>query len=343
MIIAASTIKDSRENVEKFVRRNLLGGIDHLVVFLDAPMPEVEVFLDDHPDASAVRAHGDWWAGTPPKSLNDRQICNAGLISRLVAGYPWAEWLFVIDGDEVARVDRGVLGRLDPSTRGARLMPLEAVSRLRPTGDPTLFKRMLTSDELELLVALGRITEPRNRAYFRGHVAGKPGVRPSPELALGVHHVIDTTSGERVELDDDPGLTLLHYESHNEKEFVRKWRALLGSGGEVGQRPDRRRLAGLVRDVLSLDLEESERTARLEELFERCALDDVETLSGLGLLVEIDPDAGAYTQAPASPAELGQLRALLDKAYDVPKQRFRPQSPEPKRAARSIAALQRGI
>jgi hypothetical protein len=343
LIIAASTIKDTRENVEKYVRRNLLGGIDHLVVFLDAPMPEVEAYLDEHPDASAVRAHGKWWAGSPPKSLNDRQICNAGLVSRLFAGYPWAEWLFVLDGDEVARIDRGVLARLDPSARGARLTPLEAVSRLHPEDDPTLFKRMLTPEELELLVALGRIDEMRNRAYFRGHLAGKPGIRPSPELALGVHHVVDTTNGERVELAEDPALAVLHYESHNEKEFVRKWRALLGSGGEIGQRPSRQRLARSVQALLTLDVDESERTAQLEQLFERCALDDVDTLSQLGLLVEIDPDAGVRARDPSPPAALGQLRALLDRAYDVPKQRFRPQSPEPKRAAKSVAALQRGI
>lgn len=342
MIIAVSTIKDSRENLEKFVRRNLLGGVDHLVVFLDASLPDVEEFLDAHPDVTTVRAHGDWWAGSTPRSLNDRQICNAGLVSRLVGGFDWAEWVFVLDGDEVARIDRGVLDRLEPGTRGVRLAALEAVSRLHPEHDPILFKRQLGPDELELLTTLGVIVEPRNRAYFRGHLSGKPGVRPTPERALGVHHAVDTATRQRLDLVEDPGLSVLHYESHNEQEFARKWRALLGSGIEVGHHRDRQRLARSVRALLTLDLEESERAAWLEHLFVRCALDDVDTLSRLGLLVEIDPDAGSRT-SDSSPRALGQLRTLLDRAYDVPKQRFRPQSRKPKEAADSIAALQRGV
>ena len=343
MIIGVSTIKDSRANVEKFVRRNVLCGIDHLVVLLDAPLPEVEQFLDAHPDTTAVRAHGDWWRGHTPTSLNDRQICNAGLVSRLVGGYDWAEWVFVLDGDEVARIDRGVLDRMPREVRGARLTTQEAVSSLHPEHDPTLFKRLLTDDELELLAALGIISEPRNRAYFRGHVAGKPGVRPSPDLALGVHHAVDTTTGELLDLAVDPGLTLLHYESYDQREFVRKWRALLSSGIDVNHRQDRRRLARSVRALLDLGLDEDQRAVWLERLFERCALDDVATLSGLGLLVEVDPDAVVRDRPPTPPEALRQLRTLLDRAYDVPKQRFRPKSPDPRRSATSIAKLQRGV
>ena len=80
MIISASTVKDSRENVEKFVRRNLLGGIDHMVVFVDAPLPDVEDFLDGHADVTLVRAYGDWWAGQVPERLNERQLTNTGLV-----------------------------------------------------------------------------------------------------------------------------------------------------------------------------------------------------------------------------------------------------------------------
>jgi hypothetical protein len=343
LIIGVSTIKDTRANVEKFVRRNVQCGIDHLVVLLDAPLPEVEELLEAHPDVSVVRAHGDWWQGHAPTSLNDRQICNAGLVSRLVGGYPWAEWVFALDGDEVACIDRGVLDRLPPEVRGARLTPLEAVSSLSPEHDPTLFKRLLTDDELELLAALGTITEARNRAYFRGHVAGKPGVRPSRDLALGVHQAVDTTTGELLDLAEVPGLTLLHYESYDQREFVRKWRALLGSGIDVNHRQDRRRLARSVRALLNLGLEEDQRAVWLERLFERCALDDVDTLSGLGLLVEVDPDAVVRDRQPVPPEPLRQLQTLLDRAHDVPKQRFRPKSANPQRTAKSIAKLQRGV
>jgi hypothetical protein len=338
VIISASTVKDSRDNVEKFVRRNLLGGIDHLVIFLDDALPEVEELLDGHPDVSYVRAHGDWWGSADPGGLNERQITNAAFISRLVAGFGWAEWVFMLDGDEVARIDRGVLDRLDASHRAVRLLPLEAASRLHPTTDPTLFKRLLDPDELQLLHVLGAIAKPSQRSYFRGHMTGKPGVRPSADLALGVHHVIDTSTGERCETYTDPGLSLLHYESHNGEEFVRKWMALLSSGVDVAQHKKRAPLAQSISALLALGLSESETAYFLERLYERVALDDIDLLSRLRLLVEVDADAGERRPRPPE-RDIAQLRALLEHGYDAPKRVFRPRAHNP-RAAKVIARIQ---
>jgi len=339
VIISATTVKDSRDNVEKFVRRNLLGGIDHIVLFLDAPMPEVEEFLDTQPDVTYVRAHGDWWGDLDPGGLNERQINNASVVSRLAAGFGWAEWMFVLDGDEVARIDRGVLERLDPQVRAVRLLPLEVVSSLRPEGDPTLFKRLLSDDELHLLHVLGVIDKPVQRAYFRGHMTGKPGIRPSADLALGVHHAIDTTTGERVRSVTDPGLRLLHYESYSGAEFVRKWIAMLSSGDDVSRHKNRAPVAQAVAAVLALGLPEAETAELLEDLYVRTALDDVDTLSRLRLLVEIHPDDGERRPRPPE-SELGQLRALLASAYDAPKGVFRPRARDPK-AAKVIRRIQR--
>lgn len=341
MIISATTVKDSRENVEKFVRRNLLGGIDHLVLFLDAPLPDVEDHLDGRPDVTYVRAHGEWWGDLDPGGLNERQINNAALVSRLAAGFPWAEWMFALDGDEVARIDRAALDRLDRRTRAVRLLPLEAVSRLHPDSDPTLFKRLLDEDELQLLHALGVIPEPKQRSYFRGHMTGKPGVRPANDLALGVHHVIDTGTGERVAAVTDPGLTLLHYESHNVEEFVRKWTALLSSGDDVRQHHKRAPLARAIAAVLALDLPEAATAELMARLYERYALDDLDTLARLRLLVEVRPDEGERRPRPAD-AEVRQLRELLRRAYDAPKRVFRPRARD-KGASKVIGKLQRGV
>ncbi len=342
MIIAAATIKDSRENVEKFVRRNLRGGIDHLVVFLDAPLPEVEELLDADPHVTAVRAHGEWWAGERPDDLNERQVCNHGLVSRAVAGFAWAEWMFVLDGDEVAQIDRSVLDRLAPATRAVQLLPLEAVSRMDPSGDPTQFKRRPTGDELELLRLLGVIPEARMRAYFRGHASGKPGLRPAPGYALGVHHAVETATGDRLEGVTDPGLTLLHYESHNGQEFVRKWRALIGSGSDnIRQSRRRSAMARSVGTILDLGRPEAVTAALLEDLYRRCALDDGETLSRLGMLVDVDPDAGQHRPA-TDPDGVRRLETLLDRAHDVPKMPFRPRAQD-RRADKAVARLQRRL
>ena len=342
MIIAAATVKDSRANVEKFVARNLRGGIDHVVVFLDAPMPDVEGLLEGQPDVTPVRAYGDWWAGHRPEDLNERQVCNHGLVSRAVGGLAWAEWMFVLDGDEVAWIDRSVLDGLDPGTRAVQLLPLEAVSRMDARADPTWFKRRPTADELELLRLLGVIEEAKLRAYFRGHASGKPGLRPAKGYALGVHHVVDTSTAERLPGKTHAGLSMLHYESPNGQEFVRKWRALLGSGSQsVRQGARRSSLARSIATVLDLPVPESEATALLEELYRRTALDDVETLSRLGLLVETDPDS--WVRRPVRD-ERGahQLRTMLDRAHQLPKLQFNPHSRD-RRVGKTVAGLQRRL
>jgi hypothetical protein len=317
-----TTLKDSAANVEKWVRRNLAAGIDHMIVFLDAPQPEVEALLAERSEATVVRAYDEWFAHDGPLSLNDRQIINAGLTSRLLVGRPWADWLFHLDGDEVAQFDRDVLDDLSPDARVVRLQVLEAVSRMHPDGDPTLFKRLLTESELALVTALGVIDKPNNLVYFRGHSRGKPGLRPTPGLAIGVHHVLNE-DGERLEPVVDERLRLLHYESYSGDEFVRKWTALLRSGGvPVAQRTHRAPMRDAIGALLELDLGAEETERFLTVLYERWAVDDVDTLSGLGLLVAADPDAAARS-VPAPPAgSLDELRGLLDEARPVPKLPF---------------------
>jgi Glycosyl transferase family 2 len=323
VILSITTLKDSAANVEKWVRRNLAGGIDHMIVFLDAPQPEVEALLADRPQVTAVRAYDEWFSQDGPLSLNDRQIINAGLTSRLLVGMPWADWLFHLDGDEVAQIDREALDAISPDVRVVRLQVLEAVSRMHPDRDPTLFKRRLTEPELSLVTALGVIGEPNNLVYFRGHSWGKPGLRPTRDLAIGVHHVLDP-QGERLEQVGDERLRLLHYESHSGDEFVRKWTALLRSGGEpVFQRAHRAPMRDAIGALLSLDLGAEETERFLTTLYERWAVDDVDTLSGLGLLVEVDPDAHARAVPAPPPGSVEQLRTLLDEMHPVPKLQFR--------------------
>ena len=325
MIISATTLKDNRQNVEKFVRRNLLGGIDHLVDLLDAPIPEVEEFLDPHPDVTPVRAYGDWWAGEERGTLDERR-------SSTPDAEPTGGWLSVggvdveLDGDEVAQIDRAVLDRLDPSVRAVQLTTMEAVS-----SDAS----QAQSHALQAAPRRGRAhpadrprgDPPGHGRPLRGHVSGKPGLRPSPDLALGLHHIVDIATGERLEAVVDAGLTVLHYESYSGQEFVRKWMALLSSGSGVKQHGAR--AAGPLHR--RSDGPGPGRAVWLERLFGRyAALDDVDSLSRLRLLVEIHP-------RPAGPGRVSDARgcprtarALLDRAYPVPKKQFRPRATNPR-------------
>ena len=175
VILSMTTLKDRPANVEKWLRRNLAGGIDHMIVYLDGPQPEVEALLEAHPHVTAVHADAEWYADAPAVLLNDRQILNAGLTSRLLAGLPWAEWLFHVDGDEVAQIDRAALDAFPPETRAVRLGTLEAVGQLHPDGDPILFKRLQTRDELHLLPCSARSGSPATASTSAAIAWANPG------------------------------------------------------------------------------------------------------------------------------------------------------------------------
>jgi hypothetical protein len=326
MILSVSTVKDTAANVEKFVRRNLAGGVDHVLVFLDGPLPEVEELLSAHPHASWVPAHGDdWWVDGPSDRLNERQRINASMTGQLLAELPWADWVFHIDGDEVVQLDRELMAGLEPDCRSVRVAVREAVSRPSWDGDPTWFKRLLEPEELVLLTTLGLIEEPENTAYFRGHTGGKVGIRPSADYALGIHWAF-TLDGRRLPALRDERLRLLHYESPDGEEFVRKWLALLASGRQVRQRSGRGEVAEAIGALLDRDLPEDTTAAFLTRLYERTAMDDFETLRKLGLLEHVDPDAGTWTPEPLSDAARGDLDDLLARMRPLPKRPFSPPS-----------------
>lgn len=330
MILSVTTLKDSLENVSKFVSRNLTGGVDHLVIFLDAEQPEVAEFLTAHPHVTCVPAYGDWWDDRPD-NLNQRQGTNSGLLSRVLDGYEWAEWLFHIDGDEVVRLDLDALGAVDRRHQVIRMAPWEAVARLHPEGDPTSFKRLLDADQLQLLQTLGVLERPTNRAYFRGHIAGKLGVRPSRDVSLAIHKAW-TGNHEEVPIFDDGRQHVLHYESPNGDEFVRKWLALLSSGRAVRQRGARVPMVHALTALLALGLDEAETAHFLGEIYQRYAVDDVETLDRLRLLERVDPDVPAAARAAFPESAKDELQILVERVQRVPKQQFRPM-----RAGKSVA------
>jgi hypothetical protein len=340
VILSVTTLKDSLANVSKFVSRNLNGGVDHVVVFLDAEQPEVAEFLTAHPDVTCVPAYGDWW-DVRPDNLNQRQATNSGMVSRLLEGYAWADWVFHIDGDEVVHLDLDALAAVDPSHQVVRLAPWEAVARLHPEHDPTSFKRLLDDDQLQLLCTLGVLGRAHNKAYFRGHIAGKLGARPSRHVALAIHKAW-TGDREEVPVVDDGRQHVLHYESPNGDEFVRKWLALLSSGGTFRQRGARVPLTQSLTALLDLGLGEAETSHFLEEIYQRYAVDDVETLDRLGVLEHVDADLPrpARPDFPASAKD--DLRALLERVELVPKRQFRPMRPG-ESVARTVEGIHRDL
>jgi hypothetical protein len=322
MLFTASTIKDSPANVRFFVEANLASGVDHMVVFLDAPgdpgQDEVRADLEAHPHVTCIPTRPKaWWAGDRPASLNVRQRINANWTRAVLEPFAWAEWLFHVDGDEVARLDRAAVAAVPPEATAVWLEPLEAVSRVTAQDRPTQFKRLLDDAELNLLAVLGTIDEPTNQAYFHGHVMGKAGVRPGSGLGLTLHDAV-SPDGVRQEPHRDPRLRLLHYDAPSGEEFIRKWTAL-AHAGHARYRPSRAPAARALKMLVSRDLPEPVREKYLRRIYELTVLDDVEQLAELGLLEEVDPRRGGAAPRDFPPDGREAFSRRVDELRDGPK------------------------
>ena len=323
LVFCVSTAKDTLANLQRYVDGNLAGGADHLVVFLDAPddpaTPELREFLDGHPHVTCVVTDASWWTDKRPEQLNTRQRINANVVKALLTSVDWAGWVFHVDADEIVQLDRSVLDSVPGPQAVVSLAPLEVVSRKQWDADPTWFKRLLEPDDLTLLKALGALDRAANGDYFHGHVEGKSGLRPTTELWLTLHHVVDSDKNEVDPFTDPAALRLLHYESFSGEEFVRKWTSILAAGPKPNFRPARDSTAIALQTLIAKGLTPEQAQPYLMRIFERTTEDDFDTLRDLGLLEYADPRSGTHV-----PAELpdGSLATLLDAVRREPKRPF---------------------
>lgn len=325
MLFTASTIKDSPANVRFFVEANLASGVDHMFVFLDAPRDpgqhEIASALATHPHVTCVpTGRGTWWSDHRPTALNTRQRINANWVRSVLEPFAWAEWLFHIDGDEVACLDRAALDAVPTGTDAVRLQPLEAVSELHPPARPTRFKRLLDDADLNLLHVLGAIDAPTNQSFFHGHVMGKAGIRPQSGLALTLHDAI-SADGRPRELHEDPRLRLLHYDAVSGDEFIRKWSAL-AAAGHARYRPSRAPTARALKSLISREMPQEVRDRYLRRIYELTTQDDTTLLGDLGLLEEVDPQRGTVTPQDFPDGATAQLAARVEQMRNLPKQEF---------------------
>lgn len=317
-LVAVTLVRDTAANVRRFVEGNLAGGMDHLVVVLDRPDAEVESWLAEQPQVTTVVADDAWWGGERIAALNGRQRVVANLVREACAEAGFVEWLFFVDGDEVAVVDREVLAGVPDQLAVVRLQPLEAVAG----GDRTQFKRLLTRPELRRLKRLGLVDKVNNAHYFHGHVSGKVGVRPAVPVYFRLHSVEDDGGG-KVPAFEHPALRLLHHESPTFEEFVRKWTALAASGPPPGMR-DRR--AAVLDAFIALadeaDLRRRDQVAR--DLYDEHVVEDAAALEAAGVLERIDVTALDTTSTPVTEEQREILERSLAAQARRPKGEFRP-------------------
>ncbi|WP_165356926.1 glycosyltransferase family 2 protein [Nocardioides zhouii] len=327
MITTVSTVKDDNARLQRWIDRNFAAGVDRMLVFVDdRDDAQTAALLNARAGVVAVDA-GTWWGDDFPSKLNARQRINANAALSVVRQIDPRGWMFHIDGDEVLHLDKERLLGLADDVEAVQLSPLEALSQWEwPDDEVTLFKRLLTDAELNLLHLLGRLDRPENNAYFRGHTAGKAGLRVSADGWLEIHRVVDD-SRTPIAAHRASWLQVLHYESHTLEEFVRKWSNHTTSGHRLVARPGRRRLASAMTakgwDEWPAGV--ADRVRR--ELFAATALDDREGLKSLGLLV-----APVMPLRAAEPAQdvlhLDQIEQGLSALASTDRSRFRLDQPD---------------
>ncbi len=327
MLVTATTVLDTPTNVRRFVADNLASGVDHLLVFLDAPgapgQDEVRDHLEQHPHVTPVVTDRTWWHGSRPDRLNVRQRINVNVALALLEDLDEVDWVVHVDGDEVVHIDPAALAAVPAATPSLRLTPLEAVSTMHPVRRPTSFKRLLDEDDLHLLTVLGVLDRPTNQAYFHGHVLGKSGVRPGSGLRLTLHEPV-TPDGERLPRTarhEHPALRVLHYDAVSGEEFVRKWRTM-AAAGPVALRPDRALMARALRCLVGKDLPDDVASDYLARVYAATTQDDVRTLEDLRLLEHVDPSAGDHRPTTFSPAAAARVEARLEELRGAPKRPF---------------------
>ncbi|MCW2735748.1 MAG: hypothetical protein JWN97_392 [Nocardioides sp.] len=339
MITTVSTVKDDLPRLERWIDRNTAAGVDRMVVFLDdRDDARTAQLLDARPGVIAVDA-GSWWGDEQPARLNARQRTNANAALRVVRENDPRGWMFHIDGDEVLHLDKDRLLALPEDTDAVRLAPLEALSQWEwPNDEVTVFKRLLTAEELDLLHLLGMLERPDNDAYFRGHTSGKAGLRVSSEAWLEIHRVVDDSRAP-VPAHRASWLQVLHYESHTLEEFVRKWTNHTTSGHRLVARPERRRLASAMTAGGWGEWAPEVADQVRRDLFAATALDDRAGLERLGLLVSpvMSPVMAVGPAAPA-PADAHHegIREGLAELAGADKSRFSLDAPDARERTTSV-------
>lgn len=336
-ICTVSTVLDSLPNVTEFVARNLRSGADHMFVFLDGDLPDVRHHLAGVEHVTVVDTGEAYWRGARPSGLNSRQIINANLVNVLLSPFAGVRWLFHLDGDECLDVDRSELLGASDDVPAVRLSVMEAMTAQAGGRDTGQFKRVPSQDELALLTLLDVIRRPTLGDYFSGHVAGKPGIRPTLDLRLRIHRAQDH-AGRPVEELRSPSLNVLHHDCCSFDEFVRKWSAHSesGSGKFIGKRDLVRGAVAAVRANDDLDGPHRERI--LASIYRSAFVDDAAALGELGLLVTPREARHRYRPAGLPPGDGDAIHRLLGRLAAGAKEPFRvaADAPHPGSAFRSL-------
>lgn len=314
MICTVSTVLDSVDNLDEFVRSNLRMGVDHMFLCIDWPdradQAEVAAHFAEHPHVTVIRADDAWWNNHRPPGLNRRQLANANMVlfalqQVRLPGQPL--WLFHIDADEVLALGPRLLDDVPADLPAISVLPAEAVSVWAPPAHETRFKTVLDDAALEKLTRLGAINAPLLDRYFHGHVRGKVGVRVGGGIRLGLHNGM-APDCRRYRPDQFPDKYVLHFHTRSGEGALTKAQAFgLNHGYGVPERKQQ-----WLDELQAVDaLPPQERSARTREIFDHYLADRVDLLTEHGLLMHVDVREHHHTPATFTPAQQTAVEAGL--------------------------------
>lgn len=243
-------------------------------------------------------------------------------------------WSFFLDADEVIWIDRSVLATVPTDVPSVRLRPLESLCG----GSPGEFKALQKKPRLRRMAKAGVIERPNNSSLFRGHVAGKTGVRPSWDVRIGIHSAHDA-SGEKIPGHEHPELLHLHHESPTLDEFRRKMTNLLSSKPLPAMRGRRLQLAQEFEELVLGADDPGEADQAVRALFDTYVSDKVEELRAWGAVENLDPDHARSTPRGLGPERRLLLDRILKELATLDKSLFRFTTPVSELRARAEGLL----
>ncbi len=176
-----ATVKSDAPTILRFVAYHLELGAHRVHIYLDAPCPQAQTALRDHPKCRVKRCDDGYWKrrnGKRPETHQARQTFNATHAYRNATDIGW---LMHLDVDEflVPRIPvADQLAALPVTVQTARVRPMEILAG----GDPqtgAAFKRFIPAgpDREETVAALYPEFGQHLKGGFLSHIAGKIFVR----------------------------------------------------------------------------------------------------------------------------------------------------------------------
>ncbi|MEH6644214.1 glycosyltransferase family 2 protein [Sulfitobacter sp.] len=274
-----ATIKADTAPILRFVAYHLELGAQRIYIYLDAPNPEAQEVLRNHPKCRVIRCDDGYWKrhnGSRPDMHQPRQTFNA---TRAYTKAHEVDWLMHMDVDEFLVSEGQVashLGALPETIKCARARPMELLAGGDPQKDAA-FKTFIPAGRSreQIVSALYPTFGEHLKGGFLSHIAGKVFVRTGIEgIKFRIHNAFlkGETNPDHLEM---PKVKLAHFHATDwdtwHSHFAYRFRE--GSyRADLGPARSRER-GGITTHELFTLIQQEEDEAGLRQFFEEVCAD----------------------------------------------------------------------